>query len=133
MSLPTKSNLDGYQYRGGIYGNTTKKKKIIDLNIKRNDQSNNDDKSTQLNGTEANLNLNDVYNNKIVNNSVKQKKNQKQILYCDKIKNIQYPVSDNFRNQLYLNDKYLNQINNINNNAINEINIDHNNDKKNIM
>lgn len=124
MLLPTKSNLDGYQYSGGIYGNT--KNNITALNIKRNDQSNNDDKLTQLNGTEANLNLNDVYYNKIVNKSVMQEKNQNQI-YCEKINNIQYPISDNFRNQLYLNDKYLNPINNLNNNAINEINIEHNN------
>lgn len=131
MSLPTNQNLAGYQYKGGIYGNTTQKNNIIALNIKRNEQSNNDDKSTQLNGTEANLKLNDIYNNKIVNKSVKQKKNQNQIVYYDKINNNQYPVSDNFRNQLYLNDKNLNLINNINNNEINEINIHQNNNQQN--
>ena len=116
---------------GYIYENTTQKNNIVVLDIKRNEQSNDDDKSTQLNETEANLKLNDIYNNKIVIKSVKPNKNQNQIVYNDKINNNQYPASDNFRYKLYSNDKYLNPINNINNNATNEINIHQNNNQQN--
>ena len=131
MSLPTESSLTGYQCRGGIYGKTNPKNDKILLNIKGNPQSNNEDKSIQFNGTEANLQLKDIYNNKNFHKSLKQRPNQNQILYNNQIYNYQYPVSDNLRNQSNLNNKYLKPIDNLNNNAINEINILQNNNQQN--
>lgn len=131
MSLPTESSLTSYQYSGGIYGKMNPKNDKILLNIKGNPQSNNEDKSIQLNETEANLQLKDIYNNKNIHKSLKQRPNQNQILYYDKINNNQYPFSDNLRNQLNLNDKYSMPINNLNNNAINEINMHQNNNQPN--
>ena len=130
MSLPTESSLTGYQYSGGIYGKTNQKNDKILLNIKGNTQSNNEDKSIQFNETEANLQLKDIYNNKNIHKSLKQRSNPNQILYYDKIYNNQYPVSDNLRNQSNLNNKYLKPIDNLNNNAINEINILQNNNQQ---
>ena len=72
MSLQTKSSSAGYQYNGGIYGKTSPKNDIIVLNIKSNTQTNNEDKSTQLNETEANLQDNDNFNKININKSVKQ-------------------------------------------------------------
>ena len=125
MSLPTKSDLVAYNADGGIYGTSKSPNDVVVLNIYENNQLNNEDRSTELNETEANLKLNDIYNNKIIKKSVMQRPNN--ILFYDNVRDNRYPLSDNFRNQLNSNDKNLNPINNINNNAINEVVIHQNN------
>ena len=125
MSLPTKSDLVAYNEGGGIYGSSKSPNDVVILNIHGNNQLNNEDKSTELNETEANLKLNDIYNNKIIKKSVIQRPNN--ILFYDNERDNRYPLSDNFRNQLSSNDKYLKPINNINNNVINEVVIHQNN------
>lgn len=128
MSLPTSSDLDGYQNNGGIYANTNSKNDVIILNIKGNGQLNSE-KSTEYNETEANLQLNNIYNNKIFQKSVIQKPSQ--IIYYDNVKENQFPVSENLRNQLSSTDKDLNPVNNINNKIIKEVNIHQNNNLQN--
>ena len=132
MSLPTKSDLAAYHAGGGVYESSKDPNDVVVLNIYGNNQFQNEDKSTELIETEADLKLNDIHNNKIPTKSVLQTPNN--ILVYDKIRDNGYPLSDNSRNQLAFNDKYLkpiNNINNINNNAINEVVIHQNNNPQN--
>ena len=126
MSLPLNSNLAACDSNGRNFGNTNSKNDIIILNIKGNDESSSGNKSIEINQTEANLQRN---NNKITQKSVIQRPNK--ILYYDNIRENQYPVSDNLRNQLSSKEKKLKPINNINNKIINEVNIHQNNNQQN--
>ena len=126
MSLPLNSNLAACDSNGRNFGNTNSKNDIIILNIKGNDESSSGNKSIEINQTEANLQRN---NNKITQKSVIQRPNK--ILYYDNIRENQYPVSDNLRNQLSSKDKKLKPINNINNKIINEVNFHQNNNPQN--
>ena len=125
MSLPTNSGLTGTQASGSLNSPNN----AIVLNIYGNNHCENEDKSTELNETETDLNLMKINNNKIPKNSVMQRPNN--ILFYDNVRDKGYPLSDNFRNQLSSKDKYLKPINNINNNVINEVAIHQNNIHKN--
>ena len=90
MSLPTKSDLEGYNNKRFYKIQIQKINDIIVLNIKGNDQSNNEDKSTEFNETEANFQFKNIYNNETTKKSVIQRPNQ--ILYYDNTRENQYPV-----------------------------------------
>ena len=121
MSLPKKSELSDNNGDGGI---SNAENSDIVLNIYGNNQSNKEDKSSELIETEANLKLSDINNNTITQKSVETPNN---ILLNDNTRDNHNPLSDNFKNQIYSNEKIFKPINNINSNLINEVEIHQNN------
>ena len=121
MSLSKKSELSDNNGDGGI--SNAENSNII-LNIYGNNQSNKEDKSSELIETEANLKLSDINNNTITQQSVETPNN---ILLNDNTRDNHNPLSDNFKNQIYSNEKIYKPINNINSNLINEVEIHQNN------
>ena len=147
MSLPTNikvynphNNLNqigtaiGYANSGGIYNNLNNKNENIALNI-NNVKCNTKDIVTQNINIETKNNLQNITkereNNLLVNNietkkfvqkSVYQKRNNNNNLFYDNKRGNSYPLSDNSRNQMTINNEYLAKINK-NNNIGNDQNI----------
>ena len=100
MSLPTKSEIDKYQVNTTNKTITNNQSDLITLNI-YNDQKNiNEETKVNINDTQMNP-INNINNNGITKRSAMQPQNN--YLYLDNMRPNNYPLSDNFRNQIYPN------------------------------
>ena len=100
MSLPTKSEIDKYQVNTTNNTITNNQSDLITLNI-YNDQKNiNEETKVNINDTQMNP-INNINNNGITKRSAMQPQNN--YLYLDNMRPNNYPLSDNFRNQVYPN------------------------------
>lgn len=148
MSLPTKPNIYnqynnsnqikstiGYEHSGNIYKNSNNQNETIGLNIYKNLNYNNKyENNANINSDaknnlqlynitkerEYNVHVNDINKKNLFQKSVFQRPDN--YLFNDNVRDHSYPISDNSRNQMHLNDEYLSKINK-NNNLEKESNI----------
>ena len=97
MSLPTKSEINKYQINTTNNTISNNQSDLITLNIYNNTKNNTEESEVNINDTQETP-INNINNNYISKKSVMQPQNN--YLYLDNIRPNNYPLSDNFRNQM---------------------------------